>query len=214
MTRRLFACLPLLAALLLGVALPAGAQSAPPVEGRDYALVPDGRPLAPKAGTIEVVEVFAYWCDHCARFAPQLEAWKARQRKDVRVDYLPLPSGRDDAFSRGFFATRDAGSLARVHGPLFAAVHASRSVPRNPSIDELTNWYAQQGLKAAPLKKAMDNPAMADRLAAARQFAIRSGVEGTPTLVIDGRYRVLGGNLQQYLANADAVIAMIRAGRR
>lgn len=208
----------LLLPLLLLALLPASlAWSAPAEEGRHYASIEGGAPwqASKKKGQIEVVEVFAYWCDHCARFQPMLEAWKRKQGKDVQLTYLPLASSRDDALARGFFATQAAGASAKVHGPLFAAIHQQQSVPRNPSIDELATWYGQQGLDAKRIKAAMEAPALADRLAAVRQFAQRSGVEGTPTLVIDGRYRILGRSYGELLQNADAVIAQLRAnGRR
>lgn len=194
--------------------LPVLAWSAPAVEGRDYALIEDGAPYQPLAGRIEVAEVFAYWCDHCARFQPMVEAWQRKLPKDVRLSYVPLPSGRDDAFARGFFATQAAGGLAKVHAPLFVAVHDEQSVPRNPSIDELSAWYGQRGLDAAKLRAAMASPALADRLAEAHQFAVRSGVEGTPTLIVNGRYRILGRSLEELLSNADAVIAQLRTPAR
>ncbi len=194
--------------------LPVLAWSAPAVEGRDYALIEDGAPYQPLAGRIEVAEVFAYWCDHCARFQPMVEAWQRKLPKDVRLSYVPLPSGRDDAFARGFFATQAAGGLAKVHAPLFVAVHDEQLVPRNPSIDELSAWYGQRGLDAAKLRAAMASPALADRLAEAHQFAVRSGVEGTPTLIVNGRYRILGRSLEELLRNADAVIAQLRTPAR
>lgn len=194
--------------------LPVLAWSAPAVEGRDYALIEDGAPYQPLAGRIEVAEVFAYWCDHCARFQPMVEAWQRKLPKDVRLSYVPLPSGRDDAFARGFFATQAAGGLAKVHAPLFVAVHDEQLVPRNPSIDELSAWYGQRGLDAAKLRAAMASPALADRLAEAHQFAMRSGVEGTPTLIVNGRYRILGRSLEELLRNADAVIAQLRTPAR
>lgn len=194
--------------------LPVLAWSAPAVEGRDYALIEDGAPYQPLAGRIEVAEVFAYWCDHCARFQPMVEAWQRKLPKDVRLSYVPLPSGRDDAFARGFFATQAAGGLAKVHAPLFVAVHDEQLVPRNPSIDELSAWYGQRGLDAAKLRAAMASPALADRLAEAHQFAVRSGVEGTPTLIVNGRYRILGRSLEELLSNADAVIAQLRTPAR
>jgi len=194
--------------------LPVLAWSAPAVEGRDYALIEGGAPYQPLAGRIEVAEVFAYWCDHCARFQPLIEAWQRKLPKDVRLTYVPLPSGRDDAFARGFFATQSAGALAKVHAPLFVAVHDEQSVPRNPSIDELSAWYGQRGLDAAKLRAAMASPALADRLADAHGFAVRSGVEGTPTLIVNGRYRILGRSLDELLRNADAVIAQLRTPAR
>lgn len=204
--------LALLFALTIAL-LPALAWSAPAVEGRDYALIEGGAPYQPLAGKIEVAEVFAYWCNHCANFAPALEAWKRTQPKDVRLSYVPLPQDSEDVFARGFFATQAAGALDKVHGPLFLAVHEEKSVPSNPSIDELAAWYGQRGLNAKRLKAAMAAPALADRLAAARQFAVRSGVEGTPTLIINGRYRILGNSMQALLRNADAVIAQLRDAR-
>ena len=193
--------------------LPTRAGAAEAVEGRDYALVDGGTPYRPLDGKIEVVEVFAYWCQHCARFQPMIDAWKRKLPRDVRFTPLPLPSGREDAFARGFFATQATGKLERVHAPLFLAVHQQQTVPRNPSIDELSAWYGQQGLDAKQLRAAMAAPALGEKLGEAYRFAQRSGLEGTPTLIVNGRYRILGRSLEEYLANTDAVIAQLRAGR-
>lgn len=203
----------LVPALLVLALVPALAWSAPAVEGRDYVLIEDGAPYQPLAGKIEVAEVFAYWCNHCAHFQPLVDAWKRKLPRDVRLTYVPLPSGSNDTFARGYFATQAAGALAKVHAPLFVAIHEQKTVPSNPSIDELSAWYGQQGLSAAKLKAAMEDPRLADKLAQARQFAVRSGVEGTPTLIVNGRYRILGASMDQILANTDAVIAQLRSAR-
>lgn len=197
----------------LALLLPGPARAAEAVAGRDYVLIDGGTPYRPLDGKIEVVEVFAYWCQHCARFQPLIDAWKRKLPRDVRFTPLPLPSGREDAFARGFFAVQAAGKLERVHAPLFLAVHQQQAVPRNPSIDELSAWYGQQGLDAKQLRAAMAAPALGTKLGEAYRFAQRSGLEGTPTLIVNGRYRILGRSLQEYLANADAVIAQLRAGR-
>lgn len=207
-----------LALLLPGLLLPSPLRAAPaaPVEGVDYAVIEGGQPWQPleRRTRIEVAEVFAYWCGHCARFQPRLDAWKRTLPADVRLAYVPLPSGREDVFARGFFASQDAGALARTHAPLFVAVHDTQTVPKNPSVDELAAFYAAHGLDAARIKRAMEQPALGDRLAAARRFAVRSGVEGTPTLIINGRYRVLGRTFDDTLRIAGALIAQLRAPRR
>ena len=68
----------LLAPLLLLLPLAAGAAPAGPVAGVDYVEIEGGKPYRAQPGRVEVAEVFAYWCRHCADFAPQLEACKAK----------------------------------------------------------------------------------------------------------------------------------------
>lgn len=201
------------AALALLALLPAlgWAQLLPaPVAGQHYQLIEGGQPYRPVDGKIEVVEVFAYACGHCAHFQPLVNAWKSKLPADVRFSYVPLPVSRDDAFARGFFAAADAGALTRVHDALFAAVHDQQSVPKNPTSAELAAFYAKRGLDGKKIQAAMDSPAMADRLAQAYRFAARNQVPGTPALVVNGRYLILGDSYQALLQNADRLIVWLR----
>lgn len=205
MTKRLAL---LLMALLMALPLAAGAAPPPaPVAGTDYIVIPDGVPYQPLDGRIEVVEVFAYWCHFCADFQPKVEAWQRTLPANVRFTYLPLPHGANDALARAFFAAKDTGVLATTHGALFDAIHVEQTVPKNATIDEIAAFYARQGFDAAQMKAAMQDEDMRPRLAGARQFAIHSGLEGTPTLVINGKYRVLGRTLDESLRIASQLIA-------
>jgi protein dithiol oxidoreductase (disulfide-forming) len=212
MTPRL-AC-PLLAcllALLLPLVACAAEPAAGPVAGRDYVEIEGGAPWRPLEGKVEVAEVFAYWCPHCAHVAPQLVAWKARLPADVRVTYVPLPSGEQDAMARAFFAAEAAGVLDRTHDALFRAIHDEQTLPRNATIDELAAFYGSLGLDPAKMQAAMQGFSVGQKLPLARQFAIRSGVEGTPTLIVNGRYRVLGGTLDDSLRIAGQLVSRLRA---
>ena len=213
---------PLLPAWLFALALaslalvPDTARAADPalVPGVDYVEIPDGRRLGPDDGKVEVVEVFGYWCHHCADFAPMLESWKHKQRRHVRVTYLPLPRGTNDALATAFFASEAVGGLSRTHQETFRAIHDEGLLPRNPTIDEIANFYASRGVDATRLKQAMASQTVLDRLPVAREFAIRSGVEGTPTLVVNCRYRVVGRSLEDVLRIAGALVERERAAAR
>lgn len=214
MTRRL---LVLIALALLAVA-PASAQHAGhdhdhgPAEG--YALIEDGARLAPPDGRIEVVEVFAYTCGHCANFQPLVEAWLREQPKDVRFAYLPAAFNPGDAYARGYFAAESLGVLKRVHGEMFEAIHRAGTLPsRGAAFDEIAAFAAMQGADRARFLAAMSSPATDARMAAAREFAVRNGVHATPTLVINGKYRVQGRTFTDTLRIADALIARERAAR-
>ncbi|MEP6632631.1 MAG: thiol:disulfide interchange protein DsbA/DsbL [Luteimonas sp.] len=185
-----------------------------PERGTDYELIENGQPYRPLKGKIEVVEVFGYWCIHCAHFQPQVDAWTRKLPKDVRFTYVPAVFEDNDPFARAYFAAERTGALARTHDAMFDAVHVNQTLAKNPTLDELADFYATQGYPAAKMKAAMEAPAVAGQLAYAKAFALRSGVSGTPTLVINGKYRVDGRTADDRLRIADALIAMERGHKR
>ena len=202
-----------LLALLLSAGIATAASTAPdaPVEGVDYEVIEGGTPYAPLAGKIEVVEIFGYWCHHCAEFQPKVEVWKSTLPRDVRFTYLPLQYGEDDPFARAFFASQAAGTLARTHDATYVAIHTDGTLPRNPTVDELAAFYADRGVDATRLRALMDSPAVLAKLEPARDFAARSGLEGTPTLVVNGKYRIDHGSHEARLRVASQLIARERA---
>jgi len=209
--RRAFAA----ALLALSILLPAAAQDRTPVEGVDYVVIPDGQPWAPLDGRIEVVEVFSYGCIHCFHFQRLMDAWAPKQADDVRVTYLPAAFSAADTFARGFFAGQALGIEAKAHRAMFSAVNEGSRLPRSGAgIDAVAAVYAEQGgASQATIRTAMTSAATDEKLNAARAFAVRSGIEGTPTLIINGRYRVTARSLDDTLTVASQLIARERAGR-
>lgn len=198
-----------LAALLLP--LLASAAKPTPVAGVDYVEIEGGQPWKPLAGKIEVAEVFAYWCHHCADFQPKVDAWKRTLPGNVRFSYVPLASDADDAFARAYFAAEAIGALGKTHNATFRAVHAESTLPKNASSDEIAGYYARLGVDMKRYKAATQGFVIAGQLKNAREFALRSGIEGTPTLIVNGRYRVRGRTLDDNLRIASHLVAMERA---
>jgi thiol:disulfide interchange protein DsbA len=206
----LLLALPLMAAF----AVQAATAVAPPVEGVDYVVIEPAQPYAPLAGKIEVAEVFGYWCPHCAEFQPQLSAWKRKLPADVRFTYVPAVFTAGDAFARAYFATRHFGVLDRTHDAMFAAIHATGELPLNASVDELAGYFGQHGLDAGKTRAYMQSAVVDGQLEQARQFAVHGGVEGTPTLIINGRYRITARTHADGLRVASQLIAQLRAEAR
>ena len=190
---------------------PAQAQRALPglAEGVQYRYIDNGQPYrALPPGMVEVAEVFAYTCPHCAHFSPMLEAWAKQLPAHARLVLVPGVFSRDDPWSRVFFAAQTAKSLQVLHPRLFAAVHETGELPRNADAGQILAFAGGvQGSNAAALKAAMaDDAALLPKLKQAYDFGVRSQVEGTPSLVIAGRYLVLGNSYESLLANARAVV--------
>jgi thiol:disulfide interchange protein DsbA len=182
------------------------------VEGTDYELIDAPGPYAPLAGKIEVVEMFGYTCPHCARFEPQLEAWAAKLPKDVR--FTPVPAafgGIWDSFARAYLAADQLGVAKRSHRAMFEALHETHSLPmQNVAPEELAAFYTGYGVAPERFLATIKGDAVEQKLKAARAFAQRTKVPGTPALVINGRYLVKGDSFEAMLRNADALIAQAR----
>lgn len=198
--------------LLLTTAFaPAQAQRVLPglSEGVQYRYIDGGQPYrALPPGMVEVAEVFAYTCPHCAHFSPMLEKWAKQLPTHARLVLVPGVFSRDDPWSRVFFAAQTAKSLQVLHPRLFAAVHETGELPRNADAGQILAFAGRvQGSNATTLKIAMaDDAALLPKLKQAYEFAARSQIEGTPALVVAGRYLILGNSYERLLGNARAVI--------
>ena len=214
MTRRPF----LHALLLLAALLPAGAfaadKPAPLEEGTDYVVIDGGKPFtAPVKGKVEVVEVFGYTCPHCARFQPKVSAWK--KKRTAQVNFVPLaaPFGSYwTPYAKAFYAAQTLGAMDKTHDAMFLALHTDGTLPiHNATPDEIAAFYARYGVDTQQFLTAFDSPQVQQRMDDALAFIQRSGVDGTPTLVVAGKYRVTGMTLDETLRIADQLVARERA---
>lgn len=209
--------LSLLLALLIpfaGLAAAPAATSAVPVEGTDYEVIPNGAPFEPVAGRIEVVEVFGYTCPHCAHFEPDVQAWKAKLPKDVKFTPIAAPFGSYwTPYARSYYAAKSLGIADRSHEAVFRALHEEGTLPRNPTDDELAGFYAQFGVQPARFVAALNSPAVEAAMERAYAFIERSGVEGTPTVVVAGKYRVIAKQAD-VLRVVDQLVARERAAAK
>lgn len=184
----------LLLALLALLPLAACASPANPVEGEDYEVIPDGQPFAPLTGgkKVEVVEMFGYVCIHCAHFEPQFQAWQKRQPATVRVTTVPAAfGGYWIPYAKAYYAALSMGVLKQSHAAVFKALHDTHELPiQNASDQEIAGFYARFGPDPDKFAAAMESAQVAAQLDRARAFGMATGVTGTPTLVVNGKYRI------------------------
>ena len=185
------------------------------VAGTDYVVIPGGQPFEPRNGKIEVVEVFGYVCPACARLQPLFSAWKKKLPADVRVTYVPAAFGREWVpYAHAFYAADAMGLVDRSHDAVFHAIHIEQSLPgegKEPDEQAIAKFYGKYGADPKVFADAMHSFTIDAKLARAKQFMVDSGVEGTPTLIVDGKYRVLGRSYEDVLRITDALIAQERA---
>ncbi|KRG68419.1 thiol:disulfide interchange protein DsbA/DsbL [Pseudoxanthomonas dokdonensis] len=188
-----------------------------PVEGVDYEVVANGKPYAPLDGKIEVVEVFGYICPACAAFQPSVAAWHDKLPADVRMTYVPVAFGPEwEPYAKAFYAAQAKGLVDKTHNEVFKAIHLSNSLPREgqkPDPAKVAQFYAGYGVDANEFLGLMNSFGVNAQIKRGMQFAAQSGVTGTPTILVDGKYRVLGKSWEDKLRITDHLIARERAGR-
>ena len=172
-------------------AAPAKMPTGPaPREGTDYFLIDPPQPLGSAPGKIEIAEVFSYTCIHCARLDTLLPAWKATLPANIEFVYVPMAHGGFEQVARGFYAAQAMGELDRTHAAMFKAFTEQRR-GGSGSAEDIAAIYADLGLDKATLLATMKsfgvNASMARNLKAVPRWAI----EGTPTFVVAGKYRVV-----------------------
>ncbi|QIL19679.1 thiol:disulfide interchange protein DsbA/DsbL [Thermomonas sp. HDW16] len=204
-----------LSLLVAAAFAPAHAQQTAPLpgltEGVEYKLIEGGKPYRGAPGKIEVAEVFGYWCPHCAHFAPMLEKWKATMPANAQLVLVPAMFDPNDAFARLFFIAEGANAVGATHDRVFRAIHETGELPRNATIPQLTAFYTRlPGVNAKAFATAQkDEATLQAKAANAREFQMRSNIPGTPSLVIAGKYLVLGNSYEGLLANASRILKAI-----
>ena len=195
------------------LAPPAGMPAGPaPVLGTDYFII--DTPEAESGKTISVVEVFNYRCPHCAHFQPTVDAWLQKLPTDVTFSYLPAAFGGPwDDFVLAYYAADVMGVRARSHSEIFKAIHEDHSYTH----DEIGAVYAKYGVDPKVFVSTMESFAIKAKLSQARAQIQTWGVDSIPTIVVAGKYRVIGtpaGGEEGLLRSVDWLIAKERAERK
>jgi thiol:disulfide interchange protein DsbA len=191
------------------------AGSPPPVEGVDYATIPNGQPFDPANGQVEVVEVFGYVCPACNMFQPLMRAWEAKMSANVRFTYVPAQFGGTwDRYARAYYASEAMGLVPRTHDLLYNAIHLEQTLKGErgeDSVQDIAAFYARFGADPQQFASTMSSFAIDGKLRKAKQFTTRSAIEGTPTLIVDGKYRILGRTREDQIRILDQLVAQEQA---
>ncbi|HEB59300.1 MAG TPA: thiol:disulfide interchange protein DsbA/DsbL [Gammaproteobacteria bacterium] len=179
----------LLLLLLPGMALAAGMRTFD--EGIEYI------PLKPPVPTsdprrIEVVELFWYGCPHCYRFEPKFRKWiKERKPDNVNIVLIPAITGPGWVpAAKAFYTAELLGVLDRSHQALFDAIHVERKRFRNGT--DFARFFTRFGISEEKFLETYSSFAVDLKVRRAADLTRRYGVDGVPSVVVNGKYRTSG----------------------
>ena len=200
-------------ALLLSSSLQAQSGSSEPYqEGLHYFLIEEGTP-AP-AGSANLVEAFSYMCTHCNTFEPYIKNWVERNAEKVKFSRIPVVFGRKawEIYARAYVTAQMMGMGDDSHTAMMDRIWKEKSVMR--SIEELAGFYNDFGVDPKAFIATSNSFAVDARMRKEQRLIQTYGVRGTPTLVLNGKYRIAGSaavpsyddmlNVVEYLIAAES----------
>lgn len=208
--------------LLLGLAFSVIGHAADEFEaGKHYSLIEP--PQATNTGDkIEVVEVFSYACPACNMFQPTMAKVKAALPANAELVYLPAAFRPDEdwpVFQRAFYAAQALGIADKVHEATFDAIwkddgslrisdaKTRRPVKQMPKIEDVGAFYASKaGVKAEDFVGVANSFAVNTKMKRADSMIKAYGVDSTPTLIVNGKYRLTAATA----GSLDKVVPLIK----
>jgi len=186
-----------LSILFVGLALTAACSARPAddasaatyTDGQQYVATTTPARLDPKDGKVEVVEVFSYGCVHCAHYEEYAE--KLQKELPKGVVYHAVPAAFNDAwlpYAQAYYAAQALKVPPAAHAALFKAIHIDHYPLR--TIEELADWYkANYAVDPAKFIAAAKSDAVKKRILEDTKLIQGWGIDGTPTIVVNGKYR-------------------------
>ena len=196
----------------LALVLATGFAQAQLKAGVDYRMLGAAQPTeAP--GKIEVIEFFSYLCPHCYSFDPVLAPWVNKLPKDVQFRRVPAMFSDDYMkAARAFYALEAIGEEKLLHAALFDAVQSGQKLKVVNEAD-LTAWLGKQGVDTKKFAAAYRSFSVETNLKRAAQLSEGYGIDGVPSMAVNGKYVVLTDNIKslgQILSISDALIERSR----
>ena len=101
-----------------------------------------------------------------------------------------------EPYARAYYTAQSLGVLGKTHQALFDALHRDRTPLR--TIDDLSSFYASHGVDRAKFLAASGSFEVESKLSRSMEIVKNDGIDGTPSIVVNGKYRVTGASAGGY----------------
>jgi protein dithiol oxidoreductase (disulfide-forming) len=197
--------------LIAGTAALGGAATATPrdsmswTEGQHYFLIVPAQPTAVPKGKVEVTEVFSYGCPACNHFVPVMRKLKQNLPANAVVNFMPAGfNAAEDwpMFQRAYVTAQMLGIADAAHEAMFDAVWNTGEMAildrstgqlkaHPPTIEDAGRFYNRAtGVSVTDFVDAAKSMGADTRIGQADDMLMRYRVSATPTMIINGKYRL------------------------
>ena len=183
------------------------------MEGKNYFRIDPAQPTS-HPGKIEVTEVFSYACPACNQFHATVDQIAKSLPANAVMTYLPAAFRPDEnwpVYQRAFYAAQALGVVDKTYDAMFDAVwksgelatydlQAGKLKPHDawPKIEDIAKFYAKYGVDPKEFVAVANSFAVNTKMKRADELVKAYGVDGTPSMIVDGKYRYDPGSAGGY----------------
>ncbi|GKT11447.1 MAG: protein dithiol oxidoreductase (disulfide-forming) [Thiomicrorhabdus sp.] len=155
--------------------------------GVEYKKIAKEQSIAP--AKMKVVEVFGYTCPHCYNLEPSLNKWLKTKPKNIVFERMPVIFNNPQwiFLGKAFYTLQELGILDQAHEAYFHSIHRDKS--RMQTVEELAEFFVQYGANKDKFIATFNSFKVDQLTRRARQMTRDYGIEGVPTIIVNGKYR-------------------------
>jgi protein dithiol oxidoreductase (disulfide-forming) len=160
---------------------------------------------------IEVIDFFFYGCQYCNELLPRLERWRKTKPDDVVYRHIPVV--RHDSWvplAKTYFTLEAMGEVERLHPAVFRSYHVEDLYMSQEKV--IAEWAGKNGLDREKFMAIYRSDETRQKVERARRQTLDYDIQGTPTLVVDGRL-LTDGSSQKTIDILDRMIRIARQQR-
>ncbi|MDP1594502.1 MAG: thiol:disulfide interchange protein DsbA/DsbL [Gallionella sp.] len=178
--------------------------------GKGYTLLNPAQPASSKK--IEVLEFFFYECSHCFYLHGELAAWEKTMPADVELTFVPtIFRDSTEPLARTFYALESIGKIKQMDDAIYQAIHVKQA--NLYDLNTIGAFVGSNGVDRSKFSAAYNSFTVNSKVVRAKQMIRSYGINGTPTLVVDGKYAITGLQPADTIRVLNEVLAMVRKSR-
>ncbi len=202
------------------------------VQGKNYFVIDPAQPTS-HPGKIEVTEVFSWGCPACNAFHSTADQIRKSLPAGAVMNFLPAAFRPDEnwvVYQRAFYAAQALGLADKSYDAMFDATWKTGETatynlkgaglkPKDawPTIEDIAKVYAAKfGVDPKEFVAVANSFAVNTKMKRADDLIKAYGIDGTPSMVVNGKYRygpTTAGGYAQTIELTQWLIAKEQAGK-
>ena len=141
---------------------------------------------------IEIIEFFSYGCIHCYTLEPTIEKWLKTKPDNVDFIRQPVIFNRPiwRIYAKAYFIAEALGVVDKVHEDFFNSIHNKKI--KLSTEDQLAKFFVAHGVNETEFRNTFNSFLIDTKLRQVEAMPPRYGINGTPTIIINGKYKTTG----------------------